>query len=420
MRITFNSLNRHAQSVIRERYADLARLQEQLSTGKRLLRPSDAPVDVANDLKLRSKIAEITQYRKNIEDANGFISITDTAMMSMNDLMQRMRELAVQGASDTLSATERNYIGKEVEQLTRQFLSLLNTTYKGDYVFGGTQTKIPPCPIESSQAGSQENYDQLKMAWFDGTAGTDTPIQLRSAFDNTAITNIIPGSFKLVSNDSLGNRREWINGTDYTIDYVNGTISILSTGSDPAALTVDVSAGGAFNAGPTPPGYYSPNGFAITFDHVTQGKDIFGDTVETAGNIYREVERGTTMAINITGDEIIRDAATGTDLIETLVSLGQSLYNNDRNAIRQSIGAIDNSFQNILSAEARNGSRLNRIETTLSRNDEQVTETTRLQSEIEDAEMTDTITDFSLAETVYNAALKSAAMVLQPSLADYI
>jgi flagellar hook-associated protein 3 FlgL len=420
MRVTFKSLNRHAQTTIRERYADLARLQEQLSTGKRLLRPSDAPVDVANDLKLRSKVTETTQYKKNIEEANGLISITDTAMMSMNELAQRLRELAVQGSSDTLDATERNYLGKEVEQLTRQFLSLLNTTYKGDFVFGGTQTKIPPCPLGSSLAANQQNYDELKMAWFDGTAGTDVPIQIRNAFDNSAITNIIPGSFKLVSSDSLGNRREWINGTDYTIDYVAGTITILSTGSDPAALSVDVSAGGAFGAGPNPPGYYSPDGFAITFENVTKGKDIFGDTVETTGLIYREVEQGTIMAINITGDELIRNADTGTNLIETLVFLGQSLYNNNRDGINDSIGKIDDSFQNIMSAEAKNGARMNRIEATLFRNDEQLTETIRLQSEIEDAEMTDTITDFSLAETVYNAALKSAAMVLQSSLVDYM
>jgi flagellin-like hook-associated protein FlgL len=211
-----------------------------------------------------------------------------------------------------------------------------------------------------------------------------------------------------------------VNGTDYTIDYVNGTVTILSTGSDPAALTVDVSAGGSFGAGPNPPGYYSPGGFKMSFDYVTQGKDIFGDTVETTGEILREIERGTVMAINISGDEVIRSETTGANLIETIVFLGQSLLHDDTAAIRSSIGRIDDSYQNILSAEARNGSRMNRIETTLNRNDEQSNETTRLQSEIEDAEMTDTITDFSLAETVYNAALKSAAMVLQPSLADYI
>jgi len=415
MRITFKSLNRHAQNILRNRYSDLAKLQEQLATGKRLLRPSDNPVDVGNDLKLRDKMAALTQYKRNIEDGMGFMSVSDTAMMSMNDIMQRMRELAIQASSDTNTAVERRYIAKEVDQLVRQMLSLLNTNYKGDYVFAGTQTKIVPYPMLSSQARSQEDYDNLRMAWFDTTGGADIAVQIRSAFDNSAITNIIPGSFRLVSDDGSGNRREWVEGQDYTVDYVNGTITVLSTGFNPAALLADLSDGGTF-AGPN----YALNGFLMTFDYISKGKDIYGDTIETTGDILREIEQGTAVPINITGDELIRNARTNTNLIETLLRFGQSLIHNDRTGIGNSITSIDDSFQNILAAAAKNGARINRMETTLERTDQQNTETTRLQSELEDADMTDTITNFSLTETIYNAALKSAARIIQPSLLDFL
>ena len=144
MRITVKELHRSMLETINNRYADLSDLQEQLATGKRLRRPSDDPVDVANDLQLISRQKELKQHKKNIEDSISYMLITETSMESTNTLMQRVRELAVQASSDTLSADEREYLNKEVEQLFRQQIALVNTKFKGDYVFGGQQTKVPP------------------------------------------------------------------------------------------------------------------------------------------------------------------------------------------------------------------------------------------------------------------------------------
>lgn len=144
MRITTRELQRNALYVINNRYNDLAKLQEQLATGKRLQRPSDDPVDVANDLKLLTKQRELVQHKKNIEDGLSYMGVTETAMDSINTLLQKMRELSIQSATDTLSANERVYINKEVEQISRQLVSVMNTQFKGDYIFGGQQTKINP------------------------------------------------------------------------------------------------------------------------------------------------------------------------------------------------------------------------------------------------------------------------------------
>ncbi|MBN1306376.1 MAG: flagellar hook-associated protein FlgL, partial [Chitinispirillaceae bacterium] len=140
MRITVKELHRSMLDVINKRYSDLADLQEQLATGKRLHRPSDDPIDVANDLQLMTRQKELLQHKTNIEDAVSYMSIVETATESMNTLLQRLRELAIQAASDTMSAAERGFINKEVEQLTRQLVALINTKYKGDYIFNGLQT----------------------------------------------------------------------------------------------------------------------------------------------------------------------------------------------------------------------------------------------------------------------------------------
>ena len=68
MRITVKELHRSMLDVINTRYGDLADLQEQLATGKRLRRPSDAPVDVANDMLLKTRLRELQQHKDNIEE----------------------------------------------------------------------------------------------------------------------------------------------------------------------------------------------------------------------------------------------------------------------------------------------------------------------------------------------------------------
>jgi flagellar hook-associated protein 3 FlgL len=111
---------------------------------------------------------------------------------------------------------------------------------------------------------------------------------------------------------------------------------------------------------------------------------------------------------------------SGTNTIEVLIGLGQALLQDDRPSIESSIDSIDDVFSTLLTAQSKNGARVNRFEFTLDRNEQQSTEATRLLSELEDAEMAETISKFSLTETVYNAALQAASRVIQPSLVNFL
>jgi flagellar hook-associated protein 3 FlgL len=394
-------LTTQMETVLSDRYTDLANVQNQLSTGKRLLKPSDNPVDTANDLKLKTQLAEETQFHTNIQDGLNFMNVTDTAMQSMDTIMQRLRELAVQGSSDTLSASDRAAIVPEADQLFRQLITLTNTDYNGDYVFGGTNSKIQPFPVAQSAASSPADYTGLKMAYYNGAGGVGAVAQIRNGFDNTPITNILPGSFKL----SIGNV-QYVEGKDYTVNYVNGTITPLT-----AALAANITPG-------TP--NYAPGQFSMTFDYVSRGKDVFGNTVGNTGSVMREIENGVTAPINIGGDQLIVNSQAGIDMIGTMIRFEQNLTNNNTQGVNTAIDEIDKTNQAILSAQTQNGARINRFTTTLTRNESQNTQTTGLISSLEDADMADAATKFSLMSTVYNAALKSASMTMQHSLVDYL
>jgi flagellar hook-associated protein 3 FlgL len=81
---------------------------------------------------------------------------------------------------------------------------------------------------------------------------------------------------------------------------------------------------------------------------------------------------------------------------------------------------LDAGMNKILSAQSVNGSLVNRVETTLERNEMRQVEVTRLQSSYEDADLAKVITDYSVLYTVFQAALASTARIMQTSLADYL
>src|SRR3989339_559653 len=138
MRVTFTQINDNVQRNLASNYAQLAKLQEQLSSGRRLNRPSDDPIDMKNNVNLKAELAQGTQYHRNIEDGLAWMNMTEVALTDMNELMQRLREQAVYAGNDTMTGTDRQYIAAEVEQLLRQVVSLTNSSYKGNFLFGGT------------------------------------------------------------------------------------------------------------------------------------------------------------------------------------------------------------------------------------------------------------------------------------------
>jgi len=122
----------------------MQRVHNQMSSGKRFSMPSEDPVGVARSLKLRADINENRQFKKNAEDALSWLETTETALMQIKEVLQRARELAVQGANGVLSPEDCQKIAEEVVQLRDQLVSLGNSTYAGKHIFAGYKTNQAP------------------------------------------------------------------------------------------------------------------------------------------------------------------------------------------------------------------------------------------------------------------------------------
>lgn len=139
MRITQNSMNRTQLEGLNGSLARLQKTQEQITSGKRLNRPSDSPVDTVSAMRFRADQRALEQYGTNISDGLSRLQATDDALTRMSPIINRIRQQVVAGANDTNNAEQRNAYAAEIRQLKGALIQVANTQYAGRPLFAGTK-----------------------------------------------------------------------------------------------------------------------------------------------------------------------------------------------------------------------------------------------------------------------------------------
>lgn len=143
--------------------SDLAHTQAQVSSGKQVINPSDAPDQAAAIQRLKSVLNHQDSYLKALTTVKARLEGEDSNLQSVSDMLIRAKELAVQSANDTLNPANRKALALELQGLRDQMLSLANSRdSNGNYLFGGSRVK--QAPFEQDSLG-QVSYkgDQNRM-----------------------------------------------------------------------------------------------------------------------------------------------------------------------------------------------------------------------------------------------------------------
>ena len=127
----------------------LAKTQRQLASGRQLTRPSDDPTAVARAMDLRVELEGATRHRANVDEAAAWTEVTDSALESITEALQRTRELTVQGSTDSAGPVARRAAAEEVRGLIETMKQAANASYGGRYLFAGTMTDTPPYQLDS-------------------------------------------------------------------------------------------------------------------------------------------------------------------------------------------------------------------------------------------------------------------------------
>ncbi len=186
---------------------DISRLREQISSGKRINRPSDDPSSFTTAERMKTLGNQLARREESIASARTFVDRTQQELDGLADLFTKAREDGVRAADDTRSADDRAAIANELRSIKDEVVDRMNSTQDGEYIFAGNRTDTQPfgadgsandaAPINGSldaldgdrtrPIGKNQdltiNVDGKALAQYDTTAGGD-PETITGALDN--------------------------------------------------------------------------------------------------------------------------------------------------------------------------------------------------------------------------------------------
>lgn len=141
MRVTNNMITSNTKTNINANKVLVNKYNTQMTTQKKINRPSEDPVTAIRSLRMQTSLSHITQYLdNNISDANAWLDVTETALTNMKKILTDIRTQCVNGSTDTLTADDRRTILKQLQAMSDQIYSEGNADYAGRTVFTGYRT----------------------------------------------------------------------------------------------------------------------------------------------------------------------------------------------------------------------------------------------------------------------------------------
>lgn len=295
LRVTLQTRALQFRESIQDRASDVGRTTEEITSGRKLLRPSDDPVGARQSLMNRARLAQIEQFKSNIDLSLGDLNAADSYLDQVNLRLTRAKELAIQLGSDANSPGARKAAAIEVDALIDDLVALGNSTFRGRNIFAGENTLSQPY----TRTGNSVAY-----------SGSDTGLQRRISHDMPLVETTVPGT------------------------------------------------------------------------------QVFGSGSTTA--------------------------------FQTLFTLKAALEANNGNGIRDILPTLNADQERVSSARTIIGGRTERVRTTRERLDAQALEIETLQSNVEDADLAESISALQMRQTALQATLGVAGQVLPTTLMDFL
>ncbi|WP_029653685.1 flagellar hook-associated protein FlgL [Marinobacter daepoensis] len=387
--------------------SNLVNTQQQISTGKKVNKPSDDPVAAARILKLDQELKRIETYGRNADLADNRLKQEESTLASAVDLLQRVRELTVQAGNGTLSANDRQSISEELKERLDQLANIANTRdASGEYIFSGYQGSTPA--FAKNDEGNwiyQGDEGQRELEIDDGVTvaisdhGKGIFVDVPKAVSAKGTT----------SADGFVSDLELIAPTDLTNAFG-------PRAPDDFDLTVTANAAGDLE---------------ITASYTRDGT-TYPLTVEPAGAVVGEEFQvaGVRMTLNNAqdGDTFtlgVSDKQSVFGTIENLIDGLDSLSKTDPKSraaydalVAESLINLDNAQESIILKQTELGGRMNAVESTTAFLDDSGLYTQEIRSQLQDVDYAEAISNLSFQSFVLQAAQQSFAQVSQLSLFD--
>lgn len=405
MRVSTGMIYDAGVSAIQRQTASLVHTQQQIATGRRMLTPADDPVAAARALEVTQAREVNAQYRITQDNARSVLGLVEGQLAAVGDLLQDVRERAVQGANAPLSDSDRGAIARDLRARFDQLVGIANATDgSGLYLFSGYQGATRPFSGDLASGivyRGDDGQRALQIAPSRGLpvsdSGSDVFMRIRS------------GNGDFATGFAAANSGTGVIDAGTVIDPAvvkrhNYTITFAVSGGATTYDVVDQ------DASPTPTslktGSYIPGG-AIDFDGLTVsisgapgGGDRFTITPSVSQSMF----------------------ATLTDLIGALEAPVANGAGRARlsNQIGRALTDLDQALDNVLQVRASVGSRLSEIDAFAEVSEDLSLQYEQTLSRLQDVDYAQAISQLTREQSTLEAAQRSFVRVSGLSLFDYL
>lgn len=354
---------------------------EKLSSGLKINKAADNATGLAISEKMRSQIRGLDQASQNTQDGISVVQTAEGAIEEVGNIVQRMRELAVQGANETNTGSDRAKISEELTQLHEEIDRIAESTqFNGKDLLNGTNT----VRVENGHTLKEENAKISKVEIqdgfdFDDFTGTELKIKTTAAAQNNGVSKI-----ELDNNDKYGVAVDKIE-TDGKIKA--GSI-ITVTDSNGKSMKLTVKADIEQNT--------TTQGLKIGTKEATKeeisGKEIslqVGANTSDSQTLKVKIENVSTKSLGLDGDTITKMAKEGTK---------------GTTAANTMIKSLDKALERVNTSRANLGAMQNRLETTASNLTTSNENLTAAESRIRDVDVAEEMMNLSKLNLINQAA----------------
>lgn len=387
MRITDKMLS---DSFLNDMYINLnnmKKIQEQRTSGKAFKRPSDNPFAVSRSMQMYEQISANKQYNTNIKDTINWLNTTDSTLDQAGKALARIKELMVSAGNITYGSEEHRAVKDEINEKIGELSQILNTSFDGKYIFGGTRGDKKPTEIGTDGNGNNE----IKLT-----------VDLKKEVESALSSQIANDKVEVIDNN--GNTEFKIKTTDPgEIDEIKaaledqikkGTVEISVDASNNATLKLNDFEGEQINQ-------------KLKIE-ISQGVVVdYNVNITEIFNFNYKAEDGTTEKVTL--GELLKDIVNHLDDKDKLGEV-----------VNSDLAKMESAVNNVLTVRSKVGAMQNRMDSAKRLNEDQNMNLTDILSHNEDVDVVEKSIEYATMVTVYMSALQTSAQILQPSLIDYL
>ncbi|RME18600.1 MAG: flagellar hook-associated protein 3 [Bdellovibrio sp.] len=359
--MTFDQVN---QNLAKNR-AEMANLQDQAATQKRVTKPSDDPVAASRVLSSRVDVQGIKQYVKNLNYAKSFLEFTDQSLDELTGHLVRAKELALAQANDaSANAETRRVVATEIEQIYKQIVRVANRKLGDRYIFGGFSTTRPPFDSSGKYFGDDgEMLVHVDKGSFLGMNIPGSKVFLGKGLSQDGIAH--PSMEQPTTIEELLAQRGEKPREDSRADQ-------RSTQKQERSHRAH-----------------------IKLRQPASAKEKEESEEESIGN-------------------------GGVNVFQVLKKLDVALMTNDKKGVQDTLDLLDAAINQVVLGRSQVGSRVMAIDTALDTLEKNKVDNLVYASQLEDADVFKVMSDITKTEGTLQATLQTSGKLIQPSLLEFL